>query len=192
MVKALAVRELSLRHFLITFLVAEVEIGRQELRIKVFANQQLPKRLAEKGPDGWLNFFSRSNVCKRAFIVAVAFLMAFAWTFAHGESAVPAGEPSTNLAEPDQQDDGKSPDRVCPQCGEKVAPEKACKSCGRIFRGSTGGVDPTTGVQNRLKSDFSNIDRTKSNINQSTRSLNNNLRNMNQNIFRIRDIRRRL
>jgi membrane protease subunit (stomatin/prohibitin family) len=137
-------------------------------------------------------FSLNPGLCKPSFIVVAAFVMAFAYTLAQAESTAGPADSSGNTAESSQQDNEKSQDRKCPRCGEGLTPGKVCRNCGYIFRGSTGGAEPTTGVQNRLKSDLSNIDRTNSNINQNLRGLNNNLRNMQRNIFRIRDIRRRL
>jgi len=125
-------------------------------------------------------------------IFCAVLLMAFVCTLAQAESAASPADSSGTAAESVKQDNQEPLERNCPQCGQKVTPGKVCPKCGRIFRGSTGGADPTTGVQNKLKSDVGNINRTQGYINRSQRSLNNNLRNMQQNIFRIRDINRRL
>jgi len=137
-------------------------------------------------------FSMRSGIYWYAFIFATVLPIAFGWTFAQAESAASAADPSGSAAESVQQDNKKPLDRKCPRCGQKITPGEACRNCGRIFKGSTGGADPTAGVQNRLKSDVSNINRTRGNIDRSQRTLNNTLRNMQRNIFRIRDINRRL
>jgi ribosomal protein L32 len=132
------------------------------------------------------------GICRYAFIVTVVLMVATAWTFARADDASNSAASSRTAAAAVQQDSQKLPDQDCPQCGKKVSPGKGCKNCGRVFRGSTGGADPTSGIRNRVKSDVSKIGQTNRNINQSLRSLNNNLRNLKQNIFRIRDINRRL
>jgi ribosomal protein L32 len=135
---------------------------------------------------------AKFGVRRHAFVVAVALLTAFTGTAAEAESAAPPADSSGSPAASVRQENGKPQDRNCPKCGESVASGEACPKCGRILKGSTGGVDPTTGVQNRVKSDISNINRTNSNINRSLRNVDNNIRSMRQNIYRIRDINRRL
>lgn len=137
-------------------------------------------------------FPTKFGVRRRAFVVAVGLLTAFTGTLAEAESGAPPADSSGSPPASVQQETGRPQDQNCPQCGESVAPGEACRKCGRILRGSTGGGDPTMGVQNRVKSDIGNINRTNSNINRSLRNVDNNLRNMRQNIFKIRDINRRL
>jgi hypothetical protein len=129
--------------------------------------------------------------CRHACIVMAVLIAVFTWVIARAESTASSSGSSVAEAEPLKQDNGKAQVRKCPRCGEPATRGKACKNCGYIFRGSTGGADAKMGVQNRLKSDVSNINRTNSSINQSMRSLNNSLRDMRQNIFQLRDIHRR-
>ena len=133
-----------------------------------------------------------STFCRHACLVMAILITLFAWTVAQAESTASPSGSSVTEAESLPQDNGKSQVRKCPRCGEPTTQGKACKNCGYVFRGSTGGPDPNMGVRNRLKSDASNINRTSNSINQSMRSLNNSLRDMRQNIFQLRDIHRRL
>jgi hypothetical protein len=132
------------------------------------------------------------GICRYAFIVTMVLMVATAWTLARAEDASNSAASSGTAAAAVQQDSQKLPDQNCPQCGKNVTPGKGCQNCGRVFRGSTGGVDPTSGIPNRVRSDVNKIGQTNRNINQSLGNLNNNLRNLKQNIFRLRDINRRL
>lgn len=132
-----------------------------------------------------------ATFCRPSCLMMAVLIIVFAWAVAQAESTPSAGGSSVTEAEPLKQDNGKAQVRKCLRCGEPTTKGKACKNCGYIFRGSTGGADPKMGVQNRLKSDVGDINRTNSSINQSMRSLNNSLRDMRQNIFQLRDIHRR-
>lgn len=132
-----------------------------------------------------------SSFCRHACLAMALLITLFAWAVAQAESTASPSGSSVTEAEPLKQDNGKAQVRKCPRCGEPTTQGKACKNCGYVFRGSTGGADPKMGVRNRLKSDLSNINRSRNSIDQSMRSLNNSLRDMRQNIFQLRDIHRR-